>query len=70
MTWYWKLRGAHVHVTVYLNGALCGNLVFTDSEFEQLVNGFSGGGFMLFSPPELPYFAAGIHFINSDPTAQ
>jgi hypothetical protein len=37
MNWKYKVQGSHVHVKVYMNGALCGNLVFSLSEFEHIV---------------------------------
>lgn len=36
MNWYYTLRGTHVHVRVFMNGGLCGNLVFRKDEFEEL----------------------------------
>lgn len=36
MKWYYRIAGRHVHVRVYMNGALCGTLVFRDSEFEEI----------------------------------
>lgn len=44
MNWYYKHRGTHVYVRVFMNGAKCGNLVFSNDEFEevklQFINNF------------------------------
>lgn len=34
--WYYKVMGGHTHVRVFMNGAKCGDLVFRNSEFEEL----------------------------------
>lgn len=36
MEWYYKPQGIHVYVRVYMNGALCGSLVFRIEEFNKL----------------------------------
>ena len=36
MKWYYETRGQHVHVKVYMNGALCGNLTFRVEEFAAI----------------------------------
>jgi len=36
MKWYWKTGGSHVHVRVFMNGALCGELCFRYEEFQQI----------------------------------
>ncbi len=36
MSWYYKKQGIHVHVRVFMNGALCGQLCFRNEEFEQV----------------------------------
>lgn len=36
MNWYFTLRGSHVHVRVFLNGAKCGDLVFRKEEFDLI----------------------------------
>ena len=34
MKWYYKSLGVHTHVRVFMNGAKCGDLCFTNEEFE------------------------------------
>lgn len=36
MKWYFKIRGGHVHVRVFMNGGRCGNLCFRDYEFTEV----------------------------------
>ena len=36
MRWYYETKGTHVHVKVYMNGALCGNLTFRKEEFDEI----------------------------------
>lgn len=36
MCWYWKIQGAHTHVTVFMGGAKCGELCFRNEEFLQV----------------------------------
>jgi hypothetical protein len=38
MKWYYKVIGAHTHVRVFMNGALCGNLVFRNAEFDEVMD--------------------------------
>lgn len=38
MKWYYQIRGGHTHVRVFMNGAKCGDLVFRNEEFQQLLN--------------------------------
>lgn len=38
MHWYYAELGGHVHVRVFMNGALCGNLAFRAEEFQVLLN--------------------------------
>lgn len=35
MKWYYRIMGGHTHVRVFLNGK-CGDLVFTNQEFETI----------------------------------
>jgi len=37
MKWYYKTLGGHVHIRVYLNGALCGRLIFREEEFRKQI---------------------------------
>jgi hypothetical protein len=34
MRWYYQIQGGHTHVRVSMNGAKCGDLCFTNEEFE------------------------------------
>lgn len=43
MKWYYTIKEEHVHVRVFMNGALCGTLTFRMDEFKQLV-GYSTAG--------------------------
>lgn len=36
MKWYWEELGGHTHVRVFMNGAKCGDLCFTNKEFKLL----------------------------------
>lgn len=36
MRWHFEELGTHVHVLVFMNGALCGRLCFTDVEFAHI----------------------------------
>lgn len=36
MKWIYKILGTHTHVRVYMNGALCGGLVFRNEEFRAI----------------------------------
>lgn len=36
MNWDFEVRGNHVHVTVFMNGANCGKLCFRHDEFEEI----------------------------------
>ena len=38
MRWYYKIEGTHTHVRVFLNGAFCGTLTFTNEEFDRISN--------------------------------
>lgn len=51
MKWNYILSGEHVHVTVYINGALSGKLTFRQDEFRQIVreNSDEGGVFLTFN---------------------
>lgn len=42
MTWYFKVKGGHTHVRVFMNGGKCGNLVFRNHEFEGIRKGGKG----------------------------
>jgi len=44
MKWYYKILGGHTHVRVFMNGALCGTLVFRNAEFEQIQKTEAIGG--------------------------
>ena len=37
MNWYYKIRGGHTHVRVFMNGAKCGDLCFRNEEFDNIV---------------------------------
>lgn len=37
MNWYFSLRGGHVHVRVFFNGAKCGDLCFRVDEWTKIV---------------------------------
>lgn len=37
MNWYYKILGSHTHVSVFTNGAKCGDLCFRNEEFAQLL---------------------------------
>jgi hypothetical protein len=36
MKWYYQRQGSHTHVRVFMNGAKCGDLCFTNEEFEYI----------------------------------
>ena len=36
MTWYYHIRGSHVHIRVYMNGAFCGTLFLRYEEFTDV----------------------------------
>lgn len=36
MTWYYQRMGNHIHVRVFLNGALNGTLVFNLDEWQDI----------------------------------
>ena len=36
MKWRFKIRGVHVHVDVFINGANAGQLTFRIEEFEEI----------------------------------
>lgn len=36
MKWYFKVLGGHTHVRVFMNGAKCGDLCFSNEEFTQI----------------------------------
>jgi hypothetical protein len=42
MKWYWKIGGGHTHVRIFLNGAKCGDLCFTNEEFYGIRHSVSG----------------------------
>jgi hypothetical protein len=42
MKWLWKVGGGHTHVRVFMNGAKCGNLCFTNEEFESIKGQLEG----------------------------
>jgi len=48
MTWYWTIHGSHTHVKVFMNRALCGKLVFTNDEFQTILNNASLARFIKF----------------------
>lgn len=37
MNWYHYSRGGHTHVSVFINGGLCGHLTLENKEFDDLV---------------------------------
>lgn len=37
MTWYHTEEGGHTHIRVFMNGAKCGDLVFRNEEFAEIV---------------------------------
>lgn len=37
MNWYYKILGGHTHVRVFMNGGKCGDLVFENEEFVQVM---------------------------------
>ena len=41
MKWYWHLAGGHVHVRVFMGGAKCGDLCFTEGDFRHIEDGLS-----------------------------
>lgn len=47
MKWYWKIMGGHTHVRVFMNGAKCGDLVFRNEEWNQVIFHASYGRFEL-----------------------
>lgn len=55
MKWYWVLRGAHVRVRVFMNGAKCGDLCFRDEEFRVLL-GLLRGRVLFFNEDEEPKY--------------
>lgn len=36
MRWLYKVLGTHTHVKCYMNGALCGTLIFRNDEFARI----------------------------------
>lgn len=36
MRWYYRIRGGHTHVRVFMNGGKCGDLCFRNEEFAQI----------------------------------
>lgn len=38
MKWYYTKIGGHTHVRVFMNGALCGRLSFTNAEFAEIAS--------------------------------
>jgi len=37
MRWYYKVMGTHTHVRVFMNGGKCGDLVFRNTEFQDIL---------------------------------
>lgn len=37
MKWYYKQLGKHIHVRVFMNGAVNGTLIFNIEEFEYVM---------------------------------
>jgi hypothetical protein len=35
MKWYFKQLGDHVHIRIFMNGALCGKIVLRTEEFNS-----------------------------------
>ncbi len=36
MKWHYSIKGAHVHVRVFINGATAGTLIFRIEEFNDI----------------------------------
>lgn len=39
ITIYWRIMGGHVHMRVFIRGALIGNLIVNQQEFESMRSG-------------------------------
>lgn len=37
MKWRYRIRGPHTQVKVFMNGAHCGELIFRNAEFLQII---------------------------------
>ncbi len=60
MKWYFKVRGIHVHVRVFMNGAKCGDLCFREEEFRTLL-GLLRGRVLFYNEDEEESPDAGTH---------
>ncbi len=58
MNWYYTILGGHTHVRVFMNGGKCGDLVFRNDEFQDLMRRESDittpGGPIKFIPEDHP----------------
>lgn len=48
MNWRYHVLGGHTHVRVYVNGSLCGHLVFRNEEFADIKREHFGHGKIAF----------------------
>lgn len=39
---YWRQRGSHVHMSLFVNGAKAGELILRNEEFDDLVKATTG----------------------------
>jgi len=53
MKWYFRLKGVHMQVRVFMNGAHCGNLTFREEEFRVLL-GLLRGRVLFYAEDEEP----------------